>query len=103
MLADGISAVRTNGTETSACPDSFKGQLLGNIQSLSVYADIFDMSRDPANRDPPSFSKIIPLQRAMGDNGATAILNVRFGSLADIPTVSGHVRFTPESGHVQCN
>jgi hypothetical protein len=29
--------------------------------------------------------------------------DVRFGSLADIPTISGNVRFTPESGHVQCN
>jgi hypothetical protein len=26
-------------------------------------------------------------------------LNVRFGSLADILTLSGHVRFTPKSGH----
>src|SRR5262249_42102035 len=28
--------------------------------------------------------------------------NVRFGSLADICTAIGHVRFTPESGHLQC-
>src|SRR5262245_58522073 len=28
--------------------------------------------------------------------------NVRFGSKADICTAIGHVRFTPESGHVQC-
>jgi hypothetical protein len=29
--------------------------------------------------------------------------NVRFGSKADICSAMGHVRFTPESGHVQCN
>jgi hypothetical protein len=29
--------------------------------------------------------------------------DVRFGSLADIATRWRHVRFTPESGHVQCN
>ena len=29
--------------------------------------------------------------------------NVRFGSLADICSASIHVRFTPESGHVQRN
>src|SRR5262249_23986472 len=33
--------------------------------------------------------------------GRTA--DVRFGSKADICTAIGHVRFTPESGHVQCN
>ena len=30
-------------------------------------------------------------------------LDVRFGSLADILRRGSHVRFTPESGHVQCN
>jgi hypothetical protein len=30
-------------------------------------------------------------------------INVRFGSLADIRSAKAHVRFTPESGHVQCN
>jgi hypothetical protein len=29
--------------------------------------------------------------------------DVRFGSLADVRTAKSHVRFTPESGHVQCN
>ena len=29
--------------------------------------------------------------------------NVRFGSLADICSAKRHVRFTPNSGHVQCN
>jgi hypothetical protein len=29
-------------------------------------------------------------------------LNIRFGSKADIPTSQRDVRFTPESGHVQC-
>jgi hypothetical protein len=29
--------------------------------------------------------------------------NVRFGSLADICSAKRHVRFNPESGHVQCN
>jgi hypothetical protein len=29
--------------------------------------------------------------------------SVRFGSQADIRTAKGHVRFTPKSGHVQCN
>jgi hypothetical protein len=29
--------------------------------------------------------------------------DVRFGSLADIRAANGHVRFTPESGHVRCN
>ena len=29
--------------------------------------------------------------------------NVRFGSKADICSAKAHVRFTPESGHVQCN
>jgi hypothetical protein len=28
---------------------------------------------------------------------------VRFGSKADIRAAIGHVRFTPESGHVRCN
>jgi hypothetical protein len=28
--------------------------------------------------------------------------NVRFGSLADICSAKNHVRFAPESGHVQC-
>jgi hypothetical protein len=28
--------------------------------------------------------------------------NVRFGSLADILRRGSHVRFTPESGHLQC-
>jgi hypothetical protein len=28
--------------------------------------------------------------------------HVRFGSLADICSAKGHVRFTPKSGHVQC-
>jgi hypothetical protein len=28
--------------------------------------------------------------------------NVRFGSKTDICAANGHVRFTPESGHVQC-
>jgi hypothetical protein len=29
-------------------------------------------------------------------------LHVRFGSLADICSAQGHVRFTPESGHGRC-
>ena len=29
--------------------------------------------------------------------------DVRFGSLADMCSAKRHVRFTPESGHVQCN
>jgi hypothetical protein len=29
--------------------------------------------------------------------------HVRFGSKADICIAKRHVRFTPESGHVQCN
>jgi hypothetical protein len=29
--------------------------------------------------------------------------NVRFGSKADMCAAKGHVRFTPESGHVRCN
>ena len=29
--------------------------------------------------------------------------DVRFGSLADICSANRHVRFAPESGHVQCN
>ena len=29
--------------------------------------------------------------------------HVRFGSKADMCSAKGHVRFTPESGHVQCN
>ena len=29
--------------------------------------------------------------------------DVRFGSLADMCSAKGHVRFTPESGHVQRN
>ena len=29
--------------------------------------------------------------------------NLRFGSKADICAAMGNVRFTPESGHVQCN
>jgi hypothetical protein len=28
---------------------------------------------------------------------------VRFGSKADIRSAKSHVRFTPESGHVQCS
>src|SRR4029079_17264455 len=28
--------------------------------------------------------------------------DVRFGSKADIPQCNRHVRFTPESGHLQC-
>ena len=32
-----------------------------------------------------------------------AEINVSFGSKADICSVKGHVRFTPESGHVRCN
>src|SRR5262249_23623959 len=30
------------------------------------------------------------------------VANVRFGSKADICRALGHVRFTPESGHLQC-
>jgi hypothetical protein len=29
--------------------------------------------------------------------------DVRFGSKADMCSAKGHVRSTPESGHVQCN
>ena len=29
-------------------------------------------------------------------------IDVRFGSLVDIPQRNRHVRFTPESGHVRC-
>jgi len=29
--------------------------------------------------------------------------NVRFGSKADVRAAKSHVRFTPESGHVQCS
>ena len=29
--------------------------------------------------------------------------HVRFGSKADMCSAKGHVRFTPESGHVRCN
>ena len=29
--------------------------------------------------------------------------DVRFGSLADICSAKRHVRFTPKSGHEQCN
>jgi hypothetical protein len=29
--------------------------------------------------------------------------HVRFGSKADIRAAKGHVCFTPESGHLQCN
>jgi hypothetical protein len=28
--------------------------------------------------------------------------NVRFGSLADVRIAKSHVRFAPESGHLQC-
>src|SRR5262245_51148789 len=31
------------------------------------------------------------------------LVNVRFGSKADISQCNCHVRFTPESGHLQCN
>ena len=30
------------------------------------------------------------------------LVDVRFGSKADMCSAKGHVRFTPESGHVQC-
>ena len=29
--------------------------------------------------------------------------DVRYGSKADMCSAKSHVRFTPESGHVQCN
>jgi len=41
-------------------------------------------------------------ERRLLDLGETAA-NVRFGSLADICSAKRHVRFTPKSGHVQCN
>jgi hypothetical protein len=34
---------------------------------------------------------------------AIAHRHVRFGSKADICSAQAHVRFTPESGHLQCN
>ena len=43
---------------------------------------------------PPSYP---PDPRALGSG------HVRFGSKADMCSAKGHVRFTPESGHVRCN
>jgi hypothetical protein len=33
----------------------------------------------------------------------SSMVDVRFGSKADICAATSHVRFTPESGHVRCN
>ena len=36
-------------------------------------------------------------------NGRAVVnIDVRFGSKADMCSAKGHVRFTPESGHVRC-
>ena len=35
--------------------------------------------------------------------GQLKLGDVRFGSKADMCSAKGHVRFTPESGHMQCN
>ena len=35
--------------------------------------------------------------------GNAPMVDVRFGSKADMCGAKCHVRFTPESGHVQCN
>ena len=35
------------------------------------------------------------------ESATRQLLSVRFGSKADICSAKGHVRFTPESGHVQ--
>ena len=35
--------------------------------------------------------------------GSDAVLNVRFGSKADMCNAKRHVRFTPESGRVRCD
>jgi hypothetical protein len=38
------------------------------------------------------------------DSGLMSLgLNVLFGSEVDICAAIGHVRFTPESGHMRCN
>ena len=42
---------------------------------------------------------IVAVQPSALERGA----DVRFGSKADICSAKGHVRFTPKSGHVQCN
>ena len=34
---------------------------------------------------------------------AKTVIHVRFGSKADVCAAKGHVRFTPESGHVRRN
>ena len=41
--------------------------------------------------------KVAPWKESDGTSA-----DVRFGSLADIRTAKSHVRFTPESRHVQC-
>jgi len=49
---------------------------------------------------PPSRSEqVIVLDQAT----TREVAHVRSGSLADICTAKDHVRFTPESGHLQCN
>jgi TRAP-type uncharacterized transport system substrate-binding protein len=40
-------------------------------------------------------------QRAIADGWGMRPANVRYGSLADICSAKGHVRFTPNSGHLQ--
>jgi hypothetical protein len=42
---------------------------------------------------------IVAAQTARLEVDKTALSNVRFGSKADILTISRHVRFTPKSGH----
>ena len=41
--------------------------------------------------------------RVVGERRASSGTHVRFGSKADMCAAKRHVRFTPESGHVQCN
>jgi hypothetical protein len=63
---------------------------------------LFNQSSIPGIQDPNIawlHARILLVQGGL----VKAQHDVRFGSKGDMCAVKGHVRFTPESGHVRCS
>ena len=95
------------GTETSACP-RFMGTigqdtahpLMCTCGALEIKCK--GIAKLVANQKCLFRFHVSKADVFVAIDGSMSVENVRFGSLADIRTAKSHVRFTPESGHLQC-
>src|SRR5262249_29619887 len=102
-----MGALRTGATDLQPPDTRYPGSLLrlkGARHSKQAYTEGKKRHSDPHTR--PIHLHEMVLRHVSYSTGILdsrlGISNVRFGSKADICSAKGHVRFTPESGHVQC-